>query len=486
MRYAHGHCGYPVARVEGDLTGMTSTRAPARSATAAVVLSFVWPGLGHAYQRRYRGALIYALPMLLVVGYVAIALAQRGLQGMALDLFDPSFSQTVLVLGVLLGLWRLAAMADCWLFARHAGSRTRLASGLLAVLGLVVVAAHGYAGYLSWSFYDAGSQIFVGSAGGDLPFPELEPSPSTDFDPSPDSTEAAETPTPGSSRISMLLMGIDSTATRTHALTDTLLVVSVDPDTKTGAMVSIPRDVGKVPLYFGGTYGAKINSLLSYVRRHPDDFPDGPTTTVRKEVGHLIGVPVPYYAYVDLAGFVKLVDLVDGVTIVNPRAINDPRYGGWTDGRPVGFKLSEGRHNLDSQEALAYVRSRYGAGDSDFSRARRQQQLLLALQKKLTTPEMLPRLPSILSAAGKTIKTNFPAARLSEVLDLATQVTQDDVERVVLGPGYTTKSSNPAVYMLVPDMKKFAKESIKLFGEDSRYWKPPASASPSPSPSASP
>jgi LCP family protein required for cell wall assembly len=467
---------------------MTPTRAPARSGTAAVVLSFVWPGLGHAYQRRYRGALIYALPMLAVAAYVAVALAQRGLQGMALDLFDPSFSQTVLVLGVLLGLWRLAAMVDCWLFARQAGARTRLASGALAVLGLAVIAAHGYAGYLSWSFYDASSHIFVGSAGGDLPFPDLEPSESASLDPSPSTTAVAEappeSPDPGSSRISMLLMGVDSTATRTHALTDTLLVVSVDPDTKTGAMVSIPRDVGKVPLYFGGTYGGKINSLVSYARRHPDDFPDGPITTLRKEVGHLIGVPVPYYASVDLAGFVKLVKLVDGVTINNPRAINDPRYGGWTDGRPVGFRLSEGRHKLDAQEALAYVRSRYGAGDSDFSRARRQQQLLLALQKKLTSPEMLPKLPAILSAAGDMIKTNFPAARLSEVLDLAMEVGQDDVERVVLGPGYTTKSSNPSVYMLVPDMKKFAKASVKLFGEDSRYWKP--KASPTAAPSASP
>jgi anionic cell wall polymer biosynthesis LytR-Cps2A-Psr (LCP) family protein len=173
---------------------------------------------------------------------------------------------------------------------------------------------------------------------------------------------------------------------------------------------------------------------------------------------------------------------VGGVTVNNPRAINDPRYGGWTDGRPVGFKLSAGKHKLDPQEALAFVRSRYGAGDSDFSRARRQQLLLLALQQKLTSPEMLPKLPDILAAAGGMIKTNFPAARLSEVLDLATQVKEDDIKRVVLGPGYTTKGTDPSVYMLVPDMKKFAKASVKLFGPDSRWYEPPASPSASPVP----
>ena len=195
--------------------------------------------------------------------------------------------------------------------------------------------------------------------------------------------------------------------------------MSVDPEAKTGAMVSIPRDLASFPLYAGGTYPGKINSLLSYARRNPKEFPDGATTTLVKEVGHLVGVPVHYYAAVNLDGFVTLVDLVGGVTVDNPRAIDDPRYGGWTDGRPVGFKLAKGRQKLDAQEALAFVRSRYGAGDSDFSRARRQQLLLLALQKKMTSPEMLPKLPSILAAAGDMIKTNFPAARLNEVLDLA-------------------------------------------------------------------
>ena len=197
-----------------------------------------------------------------------------------------------------------------------------------------------------------------------------------------------------------------------------------------------------------------------------------------KEVGHLVGVPVNYYAAVNLDGFVKLVDLVGGVTVDNPRAIDDPRYGGWTDGRPVGFKLAQGRQKLDAQEALAFVRSRYGAGDSDFSRARRQQLLLLALQKKMTSPEMLPRLPSILAAAGDMVKTNFPAARLNEVLDLAKQVGDDDMKRVVLGPGYTTRSSDPSTYMLIPDMKKIGAMSVKLFGDDSRYYKPPASPAP--------
>ena len=92
---------------------------------------------------------------------------------MALDLFDPSYAQTVLVLGLLLGVWRLVAMVDAWLFARRSGGRP--GPGVLAVLAVLVIGAHGYVGYVSWAFYDAGSHIFVGSAGGDLPFPTSSP-----------------------------------------------------------------------------------------------------------------------------------------------------------------------------------------------------------------------------------------------------------------------------------------------------------------------
>ena len=94
-------------------------------------------------------------------------------------------------------------------------------------------------------------------------------------------------------------------------------------------------------------------------------------------------MPIHYYAAIDLAGFRRMIDLVGGVTIDNPKPIIDPRYD-WLDGRH-GFELSAGKHKLNGANALAYVRSRQGVGDSDFTRARRQQQVLLALRSKLTS-----------------------------------------------------------------------------------------------------
>jgi anionic cell wall polymer biosynthesis LytR-Cps2A-Psr (LCP) family protein len=151
-------------------------------------------------------------------------------------------------------------------------------------------------------------------------------------------------------------------------------------------------------------------------------------------------------------------------------AIDDPGYGGWDTPGKIGFRLSAGRHKLDGQTALAYVRSRKGVGDSDFSRARRQQQLLVALQRKLIDPAMLPNLPGVLKDATKTLKTNFPPERLSEMLELARKTDDGSVKRYVLGPPYTVHPTEViATYILVPDMDRIAKLSIALFGADSRY-----------------
>ncbi len=109
-------------------------------------------------------------------------------------------------------------------------------------------------------------------------------------------------------------------------------------------MLSFPRDLSNLPLWNGKTYPDKINSLMTYAQGHKKEFPDGGLPTLMKELGFLLGVPMHYYAAVDLAGFVKMVDLVGGVTIDNPRVIDDPGYGGWTNGHPIGFHLSPGRH----------------------------------------------------------------------------------------------------------------------------------------------
>ena len=73
--------------------------------------------------------------------------------------------------------------------------------------------------------------------------------------------------------MTVLLLGMDSGIDRNTALTDTMIVASLDPVLKTVSMVSVPRDMVDVPLARGGVFHPKVNGLVSYVRWHPDQFP---------------------------------------------------------------------------------------------------------------------------------------------------------------------------------------------------------------------
>jgi LCP family protein required for cell wall assembly len=263
------------------------------------------------------------------------------------------------------------------------------------------------------------------------------------------------------------------------------MVVSIDPTTGKVAMVSFPRDIAQFPLYDGRTFGGKINSLMSYAEAHPKEFPDGPLPTEIRELSFLMGTPIQYFAAVDLYGFERLVNAVGGVTVDVERPIDDPTYD-WLDGSPPGFHLAAGPQTMNGRTALAFVRSRNGAGDNDFTRARRQQLLLLALRDKLADPAMLPMIPQLVQIAGDTIRTNFPVDRIAEMVQLAGDVDRANVTQVVLSPPtYTTHpptDSTGGVYTLRLDMNALAGLSVRLFGQDSRYWTgPTAAASPSPS-----
>lgn len=435
----------------------------------ATILSFLWPGLGQWYAGRLRTAVVYAVPVAIVVLAIASQLF-KGIPSFALQLIDPSVALTMLVLIVLLATWRMLSMVDA--LGITGGGRRAIrsqAGGILAGLSLVVLVSHGVLGYYAWSFYDAGTRIFVGEPGPDgTPAPSLDPSADPEYEATPQAT-----PETRQSRITILLTGIDAAPTRTQALTDTLLVLSVDPNTGKGVMISFPRDIAEFPLWDGRTFHGKINSLMTYARNHPAEFPDGPLPSLIRELGFLLGTPIHYYSAIDLGDFEAMIDAVGGVTINVERTIADGRYD-WLDGSPYGFYLSAGEHTLDGRNALAYVRSRYGAGDNDFTRAERQQRLLLALRAKLTDPAMLPALPQLLDLAADAIRTNFPPDRIDEMLELARGVDDGSIDRYVLRPPtfsfHPPTNTTGGTYILRLKTDAVAKLSLELFGRDSRYW----------------
>ena len=392
-------------------------------------------------------------------------MALAGIARLAAIALDPTSTLAVLLAIVLVGCWRLLAMHDSLAGLGVDPPSRQRGRAVLVALAVVVVVTHGWAAYGAWSVLQAASRVFVADAP-----PDAKPMPSSSHGLDEDylATPFA-TPETADSRVNVLLIGVDSSESGTHALTDTMLVVSADPRTGSISMVSFPRDIADFPLWNGGTYHGKINSFMTWARNHPEDYPDGPLGSLARELGFLLGVPVQYYAAVDLAGFGDMIDAVGGVTIDNPMALNDPTYG-WLDGRH-GFSLSVGVHALDGETALAYVRTRKSPGDSDFGRARRQQQVLLALREKLMSPALLVRLPEIAAAVGEMVRTNFPSDRIGEFIELSQGLDGSDVRQVVLGPPYAQRAVGAGVtdYRLHLDMDLLEALSIDLFGQDSRY-----------------
>jgi polyisoprenyl-teichoic acid--peptidoglycan teichoic acid transferase len=451
-----------------SLGAATSRRSP----SLVAFLSFLWPGLGHWYAGRQTAAAIFAVPAIWALIPMLLQ-AVKGIEQLALLLILPTSALAVLILVALLGAWRTLALADSLRGLGPGAWRTGRTPAVAAALVLAIVASHAWIGYVAWAGFSAGRGIFVGAQA-----PTPTPAPGTSPAPTPSDDFIATpltTPQTKESRINILLTGVDSAESRTTALTDTLMVVSIDPAAKKVSLINFPRDIANFPLWTGEIYRGKINSLMTYARFHEDVFPDGPLPTLVRELGYLLGSPIHYYAAIDLDGFRKLIDEVGGVTIVNQKALNDGRYD-WMDGTR-GFFLPAGEHTLDGRHALAYVRSRFSVGDNDFNRSRRQQQVLLALREKLTRPEMLARIPTLFELAGKTVRTNFPADRVSEMVELAKQVDNDEVFTVVLGPPYALhppSETTGGIYTLKLDMVRMSKLSIKLFGNESAYAQQPA------------
>jgi LCP family protein required for cell wall assembly len=263
--------------------------------------------------------------------------------------------------------------------------------------------------------------------------------------------------------VTVLLIGQDSGAGRSTALTDTMIVASLDPVAQTVSMASIPRDLVDAPLPGGGTFSPKVNSLAAYVRWHPDEFPGykgSGQAVLAYALGTMLGVHIDYYAQVDLGGFVQVVNAVGGVDVEVDHSICDPRYFEYGF---RGFSIGAGRHHMNGDTALAYSRIRKALGESDFTRQARQQQVIVALKDRVVKGGFLDDPIGLLRALGATIQTNIPPAVIRDLAPLATEISAQDIYRVVVGhpfvaPGFDVRGS-----IQIPDLPAIAALGAQLF-----------------------
>jgi LCP family protein required for cell wall assembly len=261
--------------------------------------------------------------------------------------------------------------------------------------------------------------------------------------------EPTPTPTPSLAErpFTVLVLGLDH-----EARTDVVMVVGIDPASKTANFASIPRDTVNVPLPGGGTFtNQKINSFYNYARSNPTRYPQGAPQATKDMVGLMLGIEIDYFASTTFGGFSALTEAMGGVNITLPKAVVDPYYQ--ITMTNVGVSFPRGDQRLDGQRALIFVRTRQG--DNDFERQRRQQAFLIAAGKQLLAN---PGLIGALLAAQGNLQTDFPLAEVPGLIGAIGSVDDWTINGAVLGPTrYESVASCPCGYALAPKLPEFRK-----------------------------
>ncbi len=227
-------------------------------------------------------------------------------------------------------------------------------------------------------------------------------------------------------RINILLLGAAGEKNAGRDLTDTVMVMSIDPKNKKVALLSLPRDL-YVNIPDTQTF-TKINSL--YKIGLGQNL--GPAL-IKKSVESITGISLNYYLIVNFDAFQKIIDDIGGINVISPRDFYDPSYPGPNYSYET-FSLSKGLHTLDGKVALQYVRERHSDPEGDFGRAKRQQQVIQAVKSKLFSMETffnVGKLNDILSTLGDNIQTDIPLEDFGSFISLSKNVDTQNINNVV-------------------------------------------------------
>jgi len=424
---------------------------PDGRAPLAAFFSFVLPGLGQAYNRQFRLALLLGLPAG-ALGWLVLAAAARGGQ-VVTELLDVRVLVAIILLNLGLLGWRAIAIYQAHV-VREAPGRRRWTTWVTAALLVATFGMHLVPAWYATATIDTLNVVSRGGGGGggilNTPHDLREPLPSRTAPPAP---YQAPEPTPAglSGRFTVLLLGIDVGPGRRTYNTDTMIVATLDPHSG-ASLISIPRDTYGAPLGDGRVYYAKLNSLLAYGRLDPNTYPLGGPETLKAAVGALLGIRIDYIAAVDFLGFTSAVDAVGGVDVTVERAVHDFGYPDEYN-KVVGFHIEPGTYHMDGYTALAFARSRLGAGDNDFTRADRQQRVIQAMGSEMRRGGWLLNLPSLLNAVGDSVATDIPVELLPHLARAMLDADLSNIQRLVIArPLVYSDTLTDGTYVLIPDV----------------------------------
>lgn len=231
----------------------------------------------------------------------------------------------------------------------------------------------------------------------------------------------------------MLLLGVAGKMEQGGHLSDSIMIVSINPKRPSISVLSLPRD-----LYISSKVGdRKINEIYAAAQfKHGE--PKGLEIT-KDAVSEFTGIDIHYGAVVDFALFEDGIDLLGGVDIFVPKDINDDRYPDSNFGYQT-FVIRRGLQHLSGDTALKYARSRKTT--SDYDRARRQQDLALAIRQKIESNGWVDnagKLREFYDMFRRKVNTDIDLSTMMALAKIGMGIDYGDIVSAVLNDDPTQK-----------------------------------------------
>lgn len=308
--------------------------------------------------------------------------------------------------------------------------------------------------------------------------PTLDPNPNLLGTPIPGTDiimQPAAGPAPvtwdGNSRLTILIVGLDARdleAKTEASRSDTMMLLTLDPLSKTAGMLSIPRDMW-VNIPPPVNKYAKINQ--AYYFGDLLKLPGGGPAMAVKTVQAFLGVPIQYYAQIDFQAFEKFIDTLGGINVTVSQEMDIDPLGRTADNKSNTIHLVPGRVHLDGPAALAFARARHDLALGDFDRASNQQEVIMGIRERVLRVNMLPTLVSkanqLYQDLSSGIHTNLTLDQVIKLSMFAINIQPSSIKKGVIGPNeieFAKSADGLDILIPKPDQIRIVRDQIFTTG----------------------
>jgi polyisoprenyl-teichoic acid--peptidoglycan teichoic acid transferase len=277
-------------------------------------------------------------------------------------------------------------------------------------------------------------------------------------------------------RLTVLISGVDKAPDREGVRTDAMIVATLDLETGQSILFGIPRNYGDVPLpddvaevVGTDTYTGMLKWLYGDAQAYRELAQNGEDpgmVALKGAISELLDLPIDYYAMVDMAGFMELIDAFDGVDIdlqepVIVRLLSPINGEEWQQ-----FEIMPGEQTLDGEQALAYARHR--TGTTDYDRMQRQRCLVLAMTEQADMQKLLLTFPDVLEVIRDRVVTDIPLEILPDMVVLREMAQTDQIVSIGFDPpdylaGQSSEGHNLPAYDRILETVQQALEDPEQF-----------------------